>query len=146
MKLLPPTLVVIFLVVMAALWAVAPGPVVVPYPWNWLGLLPLAAGLALAIAGARRFARARTNIKTFDEPDVLVTDGLFSWSRNPMYLGFGLLLLGAGVAFGSLFPLLMAPLFVAIADRWYIAFEERAMLRKFGAAYEDYRRTTRRWI
>lgn len=146
MRLLPPVLVLIFAVLMVILRIVLLGPAIAAFPWNWLGLVPLAGGLAVTLTGARQFARERTNIKTFDEPTVLVRNGLFRWSRNPMYLGFALFLAGFGIALGTLVPFLVAPLFVFIADRWYIAFEERAMLRKFGAAYEAYRQSTRRWI
>jgi len=77
---------------------------------------------------------------------VLVSDGLFRWSRNPMYLGFVLLLLGIAILLGTATPFAGPLIFAIVADRWYIGFEERAMRQKFGADYEAYRRRTRRWI
>jgi protein-S-isoprenylcysteine O-methyltransferase Ste14 len=145
-RLLPPTLFLLSLCAMAELHLAWPATVLVPSPWRWLGVVPVVVGLALAIAGSRHFARVGTNIKTFDAPNVLVTDGLFRHTRNPMYLGFVIALVGASLLFGSASPALVVAAFAIITDRWYIRFEERAMARTFGAAYAAYRRTTRRWI
>lgn len=146
MRILPPPLALVFLLVMSGLRLWAPGPTVLPAPWNGVGLAPLVLGAWLLLAGSGRFRRIGTNIKTFDEPGILVTDGLFSVSRNPMYLGFVLVLTGAGLLMGTASPLAMPILFALIADLWYIRFEERALRRKFGEAYEAYARRTRRWI
>jgi protein-S-isoprenylcysteine O-methyltransferase Ste14 len=146
MRILPPPLALIFLLVMIGLRIWAPGPAMLPPPWNCAGLAPLAIGVWLLLAGSGRFRRIGTNIKTFNEPGVLVTDGLFRFSRNPMYLGFVLALLGAAMLLGTASPFVMPILFALIADLWYIRFEERALRRKFGEAYEAYARRTRRWI
>lgn len=145
-RLLPPILVLILLSAMIVLSVVAPGPAVVSYPYTLLGAVLATLGLLVAWRGARHFARVRTNIRTFNEPGVLVTDGLFRWSRNPMYAGFLLLLAGTAILLGAATPFLAVILFAAIADRWYIAFEERALAAKFGDEYAAYKRTTRRWI
>jgi protein-S-isoprenylcysteine O-methyltransferase Ste14 len=63
-----------------------------------------------------------------------------------MYLGFVLLLLGTAMLLGTATPFFGPALFALVADRWYIAFEERAMQQKFGADYAAYRSRTRRWI
>ena len=146
MSLLPPSLFLITLSVMALFGTLLPGPAVLADPFSWLGLLPIAAGAGITIASGRRFHRTGTNIKTFDPPTHMVTDGFFRWSRNPMYLGFVLMTLGAAVLMGSLTPLLIAAAFAVICDRWYIRFEERAMQASFGEAYDAYCRRTRRWI
>jgi protein-S-isoprenylcysteine O-methyltransferase Ste14 len=146
MQLIPPILVLILLAVMIALRVVAPGPVLVSYPYNLAGAVLATLGLLVTGAGARLFARVGTNIRTFNEPGTLVTDGLFRWSRNPMYLGFVLLLAGTAIFLGAATPFLAVVLFALIADRWYIAFEERALERKFGEDYAAYMRRTRRWI
>jgi protein-S-isoprenylcysteine O-methyltransferase Ste14 len=145
-KLVPPVLVSIIAIVMAAARSVLPGPVIVPEPYNWVGLALFLGGFTLCAIGARHFNKVGTNIPTFNEPTILVTDGLFKWSRNPIYLGFTLFLLGLAVMLGTLVPFLGPIAFAVISDRWYIAFEERELQRKFGERYEAYRRTTRRWI
>ncbi len=146
MRLLPPRLVLILLVTMAGLHALLPGPAIVAFPYNLAGAVVAALGLLVTLSGARLFGRVGTNIRTFNEPGVLVTDGLFRWSRNPMYLGFVLLLLGTAVLLGTATPFAGPLLFAIVADRWYIAFEERALQGKFGTDYAAYMRRTRRWI
>ena len=106
-------------------------------PGYWLGI---------GVHAARHFERVKTNIKTFNEPTMMVTDGMFRWTRNPMYLGMCVLLLGLAILLGTLLPLLLAVAFAVIADRWYVRFEENAMRRKFGAAYDAYASRTRRWL
>jgi protein-S-isoprenylcysteine O-methyltransferase Ste14 len=116
------------------------------FPARLLGALPLLVGLGLAVLGSNLFEKAGTNINTFADPDVLITDGLYRFSRNPMYLGFVLLLLGAAILLGSTPALVVAAAYFLITDRWYIAFEERAMARVFGEAYRRYQQQTRRWL
>ena len=146
MKLLPPALVAIIIIVMCVARIVLPGPVVVPQPHNWLGLVLVVGGVAIGFIGARQFDKVGTNIKTFNDPTILVTDGLFRRSRNPMYLGFTLFLLGLAILLGTLIAFLGPIAFAVIADRWYIQFEEQALRRTFGERYEAYARKTRRWI
>lgn len=145
-RLLPPMLVFLLLAAMTGLHFLFPGPVIVPHPYNWLGLILAGAGLCVTLAAAGLFRRRNTNIKTFNDPTELVTDGCFRWSRNPMYLGFAMLLFGAGIAFGSLLPALIPILFVIACQFWYIPFEEQAMTRQFGDAYRAYAEEVRRWI
>jgi protein-S-isoprenylcysteine O-methyltransferase Ste14 len=145
-RLLPPVLALLLLVLMGLFFTVAPGPVIFPEPWNWIGLAPIVGGAALTIAGARLFGERRTNIRTFNDPTILVTDGPFRFSRNTMYLGFALFLTGVGILLGALVPLIVGLSFWLIADRWYIPFEEAAMQRTFGDQYDAYRKKVRRWF
>lgn len=147
--LLPPVLVVLLLLAVALLgWTERPlGGV--PFPDGRPTLVALAialTGVAL-LGGARaQFARNDCEIMTFATPRNLVTTGLFRHSRNPMYLGFALVLLGAALAANAWIAFL-APLgFLLAAHRWYIPAEELAAREAFGADYEAYARRTRRWF
>jgi len=145
-KMLPPTLWEICLVLMFFLRLAFPIRFVFAYPYNLLGFLPILAGVALNIMADSQFKREKTNVKTFNEPDRLVTIGLFRYCRNPMYLGFTLLLVGGWILSGAASPLLGVLIFALAADRWYIPFEEKRLLNKFGQSYIDYRKKTPRWI
>ena len=90
--------------------------------------------------------RVKTNLHTFNQPDRLVVTGLFKYSRNPMYLGFAISTFGVALYLGSLSPFLMVVLFIVVADRWYIAFEEKVMINIFGDDYENYKKSVHRWI
>jgi len=122
-----------------------------------LNLLPreamLYAGIAIAVAGFlfqgagwSGFKRRGAEIKTNRPAPAIVTSGAYRLSRNPMYVGFVAMLLGAGIAADSL-PMLIGALVMFLYLDWYvIAREERYMSRTFGQAYEAYCRKVRRWL
>lgn len=146
-KLLPPVLFILFVIAMILIaWVSGSLHTMAGYS-NLIGLPFVIAGLGLAVTGKRLFKKLDTNIMTFDEPDLLVTEGVYQYTRNPMYLGFVIALLGVALLLGGMMiSLLLVVVFVVITDRWYIAFEERMMLKKFGPAYEVYCQKVRRWI
>lgn len=145
-RLLPPQLTLILAGLMVAFDTFLPGPELVPAPVYWLGLPLLAMGLAITVVARVQFVRARTNIYTFRAPDCLVTDGMFRFTRNPMYLGFSAALAGLSLFLGTLPGMLLAVAFVIISDRWYIAFEEEMLRARFGEHYLRYAQRTRRWL
>jgi protein-S-isoprenylcysteine O-methyltransferase Ste14 len=123
-----------------------PATDVIPGPLRALGLLLLAGGIALAIAADAQFKRARTEINPFGRPSVLVTDGAFRISRNPMYLGLVMALIGTALAFGSAAALVVPPLFASVLAVRFIRHEEQTMAERFGDAYAEYARRVRRWV
>ncbi len=123
-----------------------PGPQLVHGSWRWLGLVPIAAGVALAIAAVRSFKRAGTAVQPFSEPSVVVTTGPFAFTRNPMYLGTMLLLLGWIILLGSLVPLVVLPAYFALIHCRFVLREEPFMAERLGEPYEAYRRRVRRWL
>jgi len=143
---LPPSLFVLAAALMALLDRLLPIAQLCQHPLRWLGLLLVALGLAIARWHARLFARIGTNLQTFGEPDTLTREGLFAYSRNPMYLGFVLALCGLAIALGSLTPWLPVLTYTVLLDRWHIRFEEAALARCFGADYATYRSQVRRWL
>ncbi len=145
-KMIPPTLFMICIATMLGLWWLVPMMQFLPFPVRAMGLLPLLAGIGLAKYGSDFFLKKETTIETFDDPHVLVIDGPYQISRNPMYLGFLVALLGLFIVLGCLSPLLGVIIFFIITDRWYIEYEEAAMTKVFGDAYTEYTVRTRRWL
>jgi protein-S-isoprenylcysteine O-methyltransferase Ste14 len=146
-RLLPPSLFLICIAAMGVLHLLWPGTRLHWHsPYQIVPLALLASGLGLAFWGSAHFSRAGTNIDTFREPGLLVTDGPFRFSRNPMYLGMVIALWGVAKLLGTASPLLVLLAFAVIVDRWYIVFEERWMKEKFGDAYAKYQARTRRWL
>lgn len=111
-------------------------------PWD----IPLTLGLVVLLWAFAHFKRKKAEIHTFRQPSELVTDGPFRYNRNPMYLGFALLLLGAAFFVNTWCALLAPSVFFLTAILWYIPHEERRMRATFGAAYDDYALATRRWL
>jgi protein-S-isoprenylcysteine O-methyltransferase Ste14 len=94
------------------------------------------------------FRRAQTTVNplTPQATSSLVTTGIYRYSRNPMYVGLLFVLAGWGCYLANGLALLVLPLFVASMTRWQIIPEERFMAAKFGAEFEAYKRSVRRWL
>jgi protein-S-isoprenylcysteine O-methyltransferase Ste14 len=132
--------------------------------WQFARLLPrvemddtvrlVLAGLFLtdalfcALAGVYCFRRAHTTVDPLhpDKASRLVTGGIYRVSRNPMYLGFALLLLAWAVFLASPWMLLGVPAFMLYIGRFQIQPEERALETLFGQEFRDYRAQVRRWL
>lgn len=145
-RLLPPSLFLLSAVLSVTAGLLLPLGPPAGLPLRVFGAVLLAVGLAVTVTGSRVFARVGTNIVTFEDPDVLVTSGLFARTRNPMYLGFLVALIGVAGIVARPAALIGALIFGLAADRWYIPFEERRMRAAFGAAYEQYAARVRRWL
>jgi protein-S-isoprenylcysteine O-methyltransferase Ste14 len=145
-KIMPPTYLLISIVVMIALHFVFPAARIIPLPWNFLGLIPLALGVTINVMADKAFHKANTTVKPFEESSVLITSGVFRISRNPMYLGFILALIGLAVLMGSLTPYVVILAFAVVLDRVYVTAEERMLAKKFGVEWKDYKEQTRRWL
>jgi protein-S-isoprenylcysteine O-methyltransferase Ste14 len=106
------------------------------------------AGILVEAAGAVSFVRARTTVDPLHPSAVskLVTGGVYRVTRNPMYLGDLLILVGWAVYLATVPALVLVPLFVAYIDRFQISAEERAMEACFGEAYRAYKGRVRRWL
>ena len=129
----------------------------VSYPLPWfgqplssilivLGWLMIAAFVALNISAIRAMRRAGTTVRPDRATDRLVTDGPFSFTRNPLYLAGTMLVLGIGLVSGILWFLLLAILAAFIVQKVAIEREERHLQLRFGEIYLNYARRVRRWI
>ena len=144
--LLPPVCMLMFVGLMYGLHRAAPLASLIPQPVNWAGVAIMVVGLGMARSHARLFKRIGTNINTFGEPGSLVTAGLFARTRNPMYLGMIVCLVGVAFVLGSLSPLIGPLGFFLLANRWYVPLEEKAMAKKFRSEYADYKQSVPRWL
>jgi protein-S-isoprenylcysteine O-methyltransferase Ste14 len=112
---------------------------------------PLAGALgisALAVGGSAlvRFKRAGTRPEPWEASSALVEEGVYTFTRNPMYLGMAGLQLAAGVALNSIGALGTTLVSILIVDRLVIAREERYLRQRFGDPYIAYMRRVRRWL
>ncbi len=95
-----------------------------------------------------QFLRAKTTTDpiNLNKTSSLVTTGIFKFTRNPMYLGMLLLLLGFGLKLGNAFNTLLAVGFVYFMNHFQIKNEEKALNAEFGKEYSFYCKMTRRWF
>jgi len=143
---MPPVYLLGAILAMVGLHFGVPVIAIVPSPLNWLGVVPLVAGVVMVLWSASAFSRAGTAIRPFQESSDLVTHGLYRYSRNPIYLGMVISLLGLAAILGSATPVLVIPFFIWIIQSRFIVFEERGLERTFGERFTEYRMRVRRWI
>lgn len=117
-----------------------------PPPWHWLGLVFIIPGILILLHSGLSFIRAKTGLLPFSEATSLVTNGLYRFTRNPMYLGMVLFLLGVAIFLGSLSALSPVIIYSWIIDRQFIRAEEQFLQEIFGEEYLTYLRRVRRWI
>ena len=144
--LFPTHYLLIAILLMVALHFLFPVARIIPLPWIAYGLVPLAIGIAINLIADKAFHQANTTVKPFEESASLITEGVFRYTRNPMYLGFVLILIGIALMFGSLSPWLIVPIFAIMMDFMFIRPEERMLDVQFGPAWLDYKARVRRWI
>lgn len=147
LKLPPLPLTFIFAVLM---WGVN---YLLPLGFNFTGQTLIASfflilGLLFILPAAISFFKAKTTVdpRTPNKSNTLVISGLYTISRNPMYVGMVLCLISLSVAQGNILSLLLAFIFALYLTRFQIKPEERFLTEKFGDQYLQYCETVRRWI
>lgn len=119
---------------------------IVPPPYHYLGVVPIAAGVLLNLWADRYFKRFQTTVKPFEESSHLIEAGPFRFSRNPMYLGLLLILAGVFLLLGSLGPLVVVVALAWLITTQFVVLEERALEARFGDVYRRYKARVRRWL
>jgi protein-S-isoprenylcysteine O-methyltransferase Ste14 len=145
-RILPPVWFLLTLGLTVAMHYVLPIASLFSPPWSYGGGLLVIVGLIMSVAGSNAFRRVGTPVIPFERSTVLVTDGLYRFTRNPMYLGLVLTLLGVAILLGSLGALLPVPAFVWILQTQFINGEERFLEEIFGTRYLEYKKRVRRWL
>ena len=114
----------------------------------YLSLFFVLLGFFITFSSARNFKKKETTVNPIkpEEASQLVTDGFFKITRNPMYLGMLLFLLGLSIYNGLIVGLVFLPLFVGYITFFQIIPEEMAMIKIFGEDYKAYMKKVRRWI
>ena len=115
-------------------------------PNGWVGAIVFLAGLALLIWAAMAFRRAGTHVQTIQPTIKIVTDGPYRYSRNPIYIGMFLGLIGLAVGFDSLWLLILLVVFYLVIRYGVVAREEAYLDGKFGDVYLAYTARIRRWL
>ncbi len=148
LKIPPLLLTVVFIIDLAFVqWMYPESAFTFPYH-QWIGGGGILIGMLICGLGIKEFRDVKTTVNpTKPETSVsLVTKGIYKYSRNPMYLGFMILLCGTVVFFANTITLMHPILFFIYMHYFQIKPEERAMLSNFGEDYLLYMTRTRRWI
>ncbi len=118
-------------------------------PWRGaIGLLFCCVGAAISLAGVRAFRRVKTTVNpiTPEATTAMVTSGPYRFSRNAMYLGLLVVLIGWAIFLSHLLAFALLPLFVLYMNRFQIIPEERELSAKFPHQFTAYKDAVRRWV
>lgn len=115
--------------------------------WRYAGFLAFTPGLVLFYLPVLEFGtKGRGTPAPFDAPKRLIVDGIYGWTRNPMYLGGFLVLLGEGLLFASLPLLVVSATALMLFHVYLVAREEPKLREKFGVRYVEYTESVPRWL
>jgi len=147
LKIPPPVVVVLTGLLM---WLTPSGALeVLGGSWSlYLGIVLMLLGVLMDGYAAMMFLVAKTTISPIapQNASTLIVSGIFKLTRNPMYLGMAILLLGWALLLQSAAALMGPILFITYITRFQILPEERILSQKWGDAYTAYKSKTKRWL
>jgi protein-S-isoprenylcysteine O-methyltransferase Ste14 len=145
-KVYPPTYLLVAINLILILHFTIPVAIIVRNPLNLIGLFPLLIGVALNLIADRDFKRSQTTVKPYEESATLLTEGVYRYSRHPMYLGFVLILLGISLLLGSISPYVVVLFFAILMEVVFIRAEEEMINETFQEEWRQYKSKVRKWI
>ena len=114
--------------------------------FKYFGLIILLIGLTTTFWSFYLFKKNKTPILPGQKPTFMVVEGLYKFTRNPMYLGVTIGLFGFAFYFGNALSFLSPLAFFIVINIVYVPFEEKLMKQIFGKQYLDYKKKVRRWV
>ena len=141
----------VVLVMAALMWFVAgivPALEFVLPAREFVAVIFAVVGLVTGVMGIVSFGRAKTTVNPMkpDSASSLVVSGIYQYSRNPMYLGLLLILVGWAAYLSNVLAFLILPGFILYMNRFQIEPEERALTSLFGQDFIAYKSRVRRWL
>jgi protein-S-isoprenylcysteine O-methyltransferase Ste14 len=142
----PPIVALIFIAIAYFLGRFVPLPFAVPLALRYVGFGLTFVGFLLGIGALNEFRKARTTLDPHGSVKKLVTSGIYRFTRNPIYLGFLLMVIGVPLNFGLYWGIVMAPFYIILMNRLIIEREENYLEKKFKNTYTNYKSQVRRWL
>jgi len=145
-KIVPPIYFFCCILLAVVLHFIIPIKQITPPGLNFVGILLFLGGMGLVFWTVSFFKKHDTPLRPGEPSTTFITDGPFKFSRNPIYLGGTIALIGISIFLGSLITF-VAPLFFFLTIRMrFIPYEETLMEQTFGEEYLQYKSRVRRWI
>ena len=113
---------------------------------DFLGGILVGGGLVLAALALYEMRRARTTVIPHRDADSLVQSGIYSRSRNPIYVGDVLIFSGLILYWDAVLSMMLIPAFIWLLETRFIIPEEKRLRRHFKADFFRYTQKTRRWL
>jgi len=142
----PPRIAMALVVLAAVIHVSLPSQSTRPLSLTYLAGALVSAGFVLMMLAWWQFKERKIAICPTEPTEGLITDGIYRFTRNPMYLGMVLMLGGVAVFFGTLPFYVATGVYFFLINRWFCRYEEEKLLAAFGEDYEHYRSNVRRWI
>ncbi len=142
----PPMVALLFIVIAYFLGRFVPTPFIVPSILRTIGFTLTFIGFLLGIGAFIEFRKAHTTLDPHGSVKQIVTSGVYRFTRNPIYLGFMLMVIGLPLNSGLYWGLIISPLFAMTMSRLVIEREEAYLEKKFKEQYTAYRSSVRRWL
>lgn len=142
----PPVIALFFIVLAYVFGRFAPLPFLAPPILRNIGLFISFVGFLLGIGAFNEFRKARTTLDPHGSVKQVVTSGIYRFTRNPIYLGFLLMVIGIPLNSGLYWGVVMAPFYMILMNRLVIEREEAYLEKKFGKDYTSYTSRVRRWL
>jgi protein-S-isoprenylcysteine O-methyltransferase Ste14 len=142
----PPVVALIHIAIAYLLGWLIPLPLYVPNILRAFGFVLVVIGFLFGMGAFIEFRRARTTLNPHGSVSSLVSSGVYRFTRNPIYLGFLLMLIGIPLNAGNYWGILLSPIFVILLNRLAIEREEAYLEIKFKDQYTAYKSRVRRWL
>lgn len=142
----PPIVALIFIGIGFLLGFVIPFPFAAPALLQNIGLALTFIGILCGVGAFIEFRKARTTLDPHGSVSQIVTTGIYRFTRNPIYLGFLLMVIGLPLNSGYYWGILIAPFYAVTMNRLVIEREEAYLEKKFKEQYTGYRSRVRRWL
>jgi protein-S-isoprenylcysteine O-methyltransferase Ste14 len=142
----PPVLTLLFIIAAFLLGRFVQLPFPVPPIVRYIGFALVVIGFLLGLGAVFAFRRARTTLDPYHPVSSIVTSGIYGFSRNPIYLGFLLMVIGIPLNSGTYWGIVLAPIFIWLCNNLVIEHEEVYLEHEFGETYTSYKSRVRRWL
>jgi protein-S-isoprenylcysteine O-methyltransferase Ste14 len=142
----PPLIVLIFIAAGTAAGLIYPLRFIEGNARYLTGAALVVLSVIITSAAFFRMKRAGTNVDVRKPVTMIVTGGIYSRTRNPMYVSLVIFLAAVAILLNNLWIMILIPLFIAVMRRGVIEREERYLEEKFGAQYSEYKSRVRRWL
>src|SRR5215216_1629126 len=142
----PPVIALIYIAIAYLLGWFVRIPYNVPNILRNIGFALVIIGFLAGAAAFNEFRKARTTLDPHGSVRQLVTSGIYRFTRNPIYLGFLLMVIGLPLNSGLYWGVVMAPFYIVTMNRLVIEREEAYLEKKFGKTYTSYASNVRRWL
>jgi protein-S-isoprenylcysteine O-methyltransferase Ste14 len=142
---IPPTYFFSGIIISVVLMLLFPSGRFIPFPYSLSGIIVIILGFVIVSKTYSQFKISGTTHQ-YETPQKVLRDGVFRYTRNPMYVGMLLVLIGIATCLGNLYSMIGPLLFFLMTNFVFIPFEEKLMEQHLGAHFLDYKNTVRRWI